>query len=77
MIQKAHHPQVGVPGGRGNDPTKLIHRGVDIVEAPGTAAGHDLLNGRDNVLIAASTQDTVHLGKLLGDLLLVALGHAA
>ena len=77
VVAALGNPQVGVPGGRSGHPVKLIHRGVDVPEAAGPLPGHGRLNGGDDVLVATGAQNAVHLGQLPGDLLPVALRHAA
>ena len=50
---------------------------VNVPEAERPAPGHDLLQRGDDLGIAAGAQHAVHLGQLLHQLLLVALGQAA
>ena len=69
--------QVGGVGGGGGDARPVLLRVVDIPEAVGRAPGHQLLQGGDDLGVAAGAHDAVHLGQLLHQLVLIALGQAA
>ena len=77
VVTPLGNAQVGIVGGGGEHPAELVHRGVDVVKAPGVVPGHHVLHRGDDVLVAAGSQDAVHLGQLCGNVLAVALGHAA
>ena len=69
--------QVGGVGRRGHHPGPVLLRVVDVAEAAGMAADGHLLQGGDDVGVAAGAQHAVHLGHLLLQLVLVPLGQAA
>ena len=69
--------QVGGIGGRGHQPRPVLHGVVNVPEVGGGVPLHHRLDGGDDVGIAAGAQNPVHLGQLLQDLILVALGKAA
>ena len=69
--------QVGGIGGRGHHTRAILDGMVDVPEVGGGVPLHDGLDGGNDVGVAAGAQDTVHLGQLLQDLILVALGKAA
>ena len=71
--------EIGVPGGRGEDPLPVLGGGVDVahVAGPQTGVPHHLVDGGADVAVAAGAQDAVHLRQLAQNVLLVPLGHAA
>ena len=69
--------QVGGVSGGGHHPGAILHGVVDVAEESGLVALHDGLHCGDDVGVAAGTQHAVHLGHLLHELILVALGQAA
>ena len=71
--------EVGIPGGRGQDPLPILGGGVDVAQVAGPQARgtHHLVNGITDVAVAAGAQDAVHLRQFVQHVLLVPLGHAA
>ena len=77
VVAPLRDAEVGVPGRRGQHPAEFIHRGIEVTKVPGMLPGHHVLHGGDDVLVAPGAQDAVHLRQLRGDVLPIALGHAA
>ena len=65
--------QVGIVLGGGQHTAALQLRGVNVTEIINLFALHQLFDGRDDLGIAAGTQDAVHLGHLLEIFLLIPL----
>ena len=78
IVAALSDPQIGIPRWCGqNALTALVGR-VDIPQMAGFfALFHHLGNGRGNIIIAAGTQQAVHLRQLLKNILFITLGHAA
>ena len=54
--------EVGIPGRRGQNALAALVGGVDVADVAGPQALlHDLGDGSRNVVVAAGTQDAVHL----------------
>ena len=70
--------QVGVPGGRGQNPLAALVGGVDIAQVAGALSlFHHLGDGLGDIVVAAGAQDAVHLRQLPEHILFIPLGHAA
>ena len=69
--------QIGVVARRRQDAARLVGGGVDVAVLLHDPAQEHPGCGGGNVIVAARAEDAVHLGHLLQNFVLVALGQAA